>query len=251
MTVASYYKARGIPWKLAELDSGTCYAGISFYRELDKNKKPSMRASIAQLFLATGESIVLRGNPFEWSERGRQPRLTLEQTCQLKEKIIDAYFRTHKTKPRRLVIHKTSIFQKDEIKGFLEAYDLIDEIDLISMRSSSFDWFRDGIYAIPRGTVIKTPNNSFYVFTLGYIPQLGTFPKPRIPIPVEITPHNLDSSEQKMCKEILSLTKLNWNNADFCDQMPITITAARRVSGILSEARIRDVEIMEEYRYYI
>jgi hypothetical protein len=72
LTVASYYKAKGIPWKLAELDSVTCYAGISFYRELDENKNPTMRASIAQLFLATGESIVLRGNPFEWIEQGKE-----------------------------------------------------------------------------------------------------------------------------------------------------------------------------------
>lgn len=251
LTVASYYKAKGIPWKLAELDSETCYAGIAFYRELDEEKNQTMRASIAQLFLATGESIVLRGNPFEWLERGKQPQLSLEQAVELKDKIIDAYIETHNTKPRRLVIHKTSIFQEQEINGFLEAYDVVDEIDLLSMRSSNLDWFRDGTYAIPRGTVIKSPEGEFYIFTLGYIPQLDTFPKPGIPIPIEVYPFTLDSPEQKMCKEILSLTKLNWNNADFCDQMPITITAAESVGDILSEARIRDVEILSEYRYYI
>ena len=251
LTVASYYKAKGIPWKLAELDSETCYAGISFYRQLDEENNQIMRASIAQLFLATGESIVLRGNPFEWSEHGKQPRLSSEQTVDLKDKIIDAYIKTHKTKPRRLVIHKTSIFQEQEINGFLEAYDVVEEIDLLSMRSSPLDWFRDGTYAIPRGTVIKTPDGAFYIFTLGYIPQLDTFPKPGFPIPIEVTPFTLDSPEQKMWKEILSLTKLNWNNANFCDQMPITITAAESVGEILSEARIRDVEIMSEYRYYI
>lgn len=251
LTVASYYKAKGIPWKLAELDSETCYAGISFYRQLDEEQNQTIRASIAQLFLATGESIVLRGNPFEWSEYGKYPQLSLEQTVDLKDKIIDAYIKIHKTKPRRLVIHKTSIFQEQEINGFLEAYDVVEEIDLLSMRSSPMDWFRDGTYAIPRGTVIKTPDGAFYIFTLGYIPQLDTFPKTGIPIPIEVNPFTLDSPEQKMWKEILSLTKLNWNNANFCDQMPITITAAQRVSGILSEARIRDVEIMEEYRYYI
>jgi len=251
LTVASYYKAKGIPWKLAELDSETCYAGISFYRELDENKNQTMRAAIAQLFLSTGESIVLRGNPFEWLERGRQTRLTFEQAIELKDKIINTYIETHKIKPRRLVIHKTSMFQEDEIKGFLNAYDVVEQIDLLTLRTSSVDWFRDGIYAMPRGTVIKTPDNTYNIFTLGYIPQLDTFPKPGIPIPVEVIPYNLDSPDRKMCKEILSLTKLNWNNADFCDQMPITITASEGVGDILSEARIRDIEIMSEYRYYI
>jgi len=251
LTVASYYKAKGIPWKLAELDSETCYAGISFYRELDENKNPTMRASIAQLFLATGESIVLRGNPFEWIEQGKEPKLTLEQTIELKDKIINAYIETHKSKPTRLVIHRRSMFQEQEINGFIDAYDVVAEIDLLSIKPSPLDWFRDGTYAIPRGTIITPPANIFYVFSLGYIPQLDTFPKPGIPVPLEVTPYNLDSPHRKMCQEILSLTKLNWNNADFCDQLPITLTAAERVGDILTEARIKDVEILSEYRYYI
>ena len=41
-----------------------------------------------------------------------------------------------------------------------------------------------------------------------------------------------------MCHEILSLTKLNWNNADFCDQLPITITAAARAHDMTVEGLI-------------
>jgi len=252
ITVASYYKAKGIPWKLAELDQDTCYAGISFYRELDEKGSPSMRASIAQLFLATGESIVLRGNPFEWPRRSKYPKLTEDQSIELVDLIIDKYVNIHRDQPRRLVIHKTSMFNEEEIDGFLRAYDVVDSVDLLSMRSSPFDWYRDGRYAIPRRTIIKPHDKIYYIFTLGYIPQLRTFPKPGIPIPIEVKPANLDSSQEKMCKEILSLTKLNWNNADFCDQMPITITAAEKVGNILSEGKIKEIDdIKSEYRYYI
>ena len=251
MSVASYYKAKGIPWKLAELDPDSCYAGISFYRELDKNMEPSMRASVAQLFLATGESIVLRGNPFKWNRSSRQPQLTIDQATEITDKILNAYENTHKRKPKRLVIHKSSFFTDNEKEGFLSAYETVNEVDLLSIRSSPIDWYREGTYAIPRGTIIKTPNNIFYVFTLGYIPQLDTFPKPGIPIPLEVRPANLDSSDRKMCSEILALTKLNWNNADFCDQKPITLVASGSVKDILSEARIQDIEIISQYRYYI
>ncbi|MHA1974098.1 MAG: argonaute/piwi family protein [Candidatus Hodarchaeales archaeon] len=251
LSVASYYKAKGIPWKLAELDNDACYVGITFYRELNKEKNQVMRASVAQLFLATGESIVLRGKPFEWSEDRKQPELSFEQAIDLSTKIIDTYEKTHKRKPKRMVVHKSSPFNREEINGFLSAYDTVNEIDLLSIRSSPIDWYRDGLYAIPRGTVIKSPDDKFYIFTLGYIPQLDTFPKPGTPIPIEVTPVNLDTSERKMCKEILSLTKLNWNNADFCDQKPITIVASESVKEILSEARVRDIEIISQYRYYI
>jgi hypothetical protein len=62
---------------------------------------------------------------------------------------------------------------------------------------------------------------------------------------------NLDSPERTMCKEILSLTRLNWNNADFCDHMPITLLASKRIGDILAEARARDIETSTEYRYYM
>jgi len=251
LSVASYYKAKGIPWKLAELDNETCYVGITFYRELDEHKNQVMRAAVAQLFLATGESIVLRGKPFIWNQVRKQPELNFEQSIDLNNKIIEAYRNTHKREPKRLVIHKSSPFKGDEVKGFLTAYDIVEEIDILSIRSSPIEWYRDGSYAIPRGTVIKSPDNKFYIFTLGYIPQLDTFPKPGIPIPLEITPSNLDTAERKMCKEILSLTKLNWNNADFCDQKPITLVASECVKDILSEARIQDIEIISQYRFYI
>lgn len=101
------------------------------------------------------------------------------------------------------------------------------------------------------GNVVKVSESEFFVFTLGYIPQLQTFPKPGIPIPVRVNVANLDAPERKMCKEILSLTRLNWNNADFCDQMPITISAADLIGDILSEGRAKDIDVSNEYKYYM
>jgi len=251
LTVASYYKAKGVPWKLTELESGTCYAGISFYRELDPEGKHSMRASVAQIFLHTGESLVLRGDPFEWPESDPYPRLDEEQASALCEKIIDSYVKTHREQPERLVIHKSTAFTDEEIKGFSENDQKVKQIDLLTLTRSSIDWYREGAYPIVRGIVIKTPEPEFYVFTLGYIPQLETYPKPGIPTPIRVRVANLDSPERKMCKEILSLTRLNWNNADFCDQMPITLLASDRIGDILSEARAREIETSTEYRFYM
>lgn len=251
LSVAAYYKARGIPWKLAELETGTCYAGISFYRECSPEGRPLMRAGVARVFLATGEALVLKGDPFEWSDARARPHLNSEQAIALRNKIVNEYTKTHKNPPERLVLYKTSEFAPEEKNGFLAANDSINQIDLLALTQSPISWYREGTYPTVRGNVFKVSAAEFYIFTLGYIPQLKTFPKPGIPMPVRVRAANLDSPERKMCKEILSLTRLNWNNADFCDQMPITISASRRIGNILSEARARDIEISTEYKYYM
>ena len=70
-------------------------------------------------------------------------------------------------------------------------------------------------------------------------------------VSVRVNVANLDPPERKMCKEILSLTRLNSNNADFCDQMPITISAADLKGDILSEGRAKDIDVSNEYKCYM
>lgn len=251
LSVAAYYKSKGVPWKLAELEAGTCYAGVSFYRECSSEGKQSMRAGVAQVFLATGETLILRGNPFEWPDTDVRPHLNSEQAIELRDMIISEYNKTHNEPPERLVIHKSTEFTPEEKRGFMESTNVVKHIDLLTLTQSSIDWYREGSYPIVRGNVVKVSESEFFIFTLGYVPQLQTFPKPGIPIPVRVRAANMDSPERKMCKEILSLTRLNWNNADFCDQMPITISASDRIGDILSEARARDIEVSTEYKYYM
>ena len=58
LTVGLLYKSqKGHPWKLAELEENTCYAGISFYKERGTNLT---KAAMAQVFLDTSESFILR-----------------------------------------------------------------------------------------------------------------------------------------------------------------------------------------------
>jgi hypothetical protein len=48
-SVGVYYKATGVPWKLADINENTCFIGISFYREIMKQNM-AMRASIASVY---------------------------------------------------------------------------------------------------------------------------------------------------------------------------------------------------------
>ena len=54
-------------------------------------------------------------------------------------------------------------------------------------------------------------------------------------------------------KEILALTKLNWNSAKFYIKAPITIAFSRRVGGILREIPpdMDPKEIGTKFKFYM
>ncbi|MDP2928457.1 MAG: hypothetical protein Q8O01_00140 [Candidatus Omnitrophota bacterium] len=249
LTVALYYKSRGVPWKIAKLDPHTCYAGVSFARELSEEGKPLMKASIAHLFLASGECFVLTGESIE-STGTSEPKLTEEQAENIRNVIISGYEDAHGVKPKRIVIYKKTDFNKNEINGFIKKDKNIKQVDLITTKASSINWYRQGEYPPPRGTVIRCPGE-YQIFTLGFIQEMETYPNTGIPIPLRTIPYNLDSNEEKMCREILSLSKLNWNNINYSELFPAPISVSNTIGQILSEGRARGIQISKLYKYYM
>jgi hypothetical protein len=116
---ALYHKVGGAPWRLAELEAGVCFVGISFYKELFE-ENPRIRSSMAQAFTATGDGYVLRGKAFEWDERqqGRSPHLDKNLAASLLRDVIELYQKQNRgSLPSRIVVHKTSRFWEEEIEG--------------------------------------------------------------------------------------------------------------------------------------
>ena len=71
---ALYYKAGGVPWRLARntADLTVCYIGVSFYRSSDGDV---LDTSVAQVFNALGDGVIVRGGPARISGDDRQPHL--------------------------------------------------------------------------------------------------------------------------------------------------------------------------------
>lgn len=250
-TTALYHKAGGSPWRLADIEPGVCFVGISFYKELADNN-PNMRTSMAQAFTAAGDGYVLRGNTFEWDERGgKSPHLSRQFAASLLRDVIELYLKQNRDQlPSRLVVHKSSRFSQDELAGFQDACEVIPRSDLVALGTRGLQFYRTGDYPPIRGTYIKFGASDLLLYTSGYVPFLRTYPGPRVPQPVEILEHHGDSPWDVVLREILALTKMNWNTADFSCSSPITIAFSRRVGQILAElppgARIRP-----EYRFYM
>ena len=131
LAVGLLYKSqKGHPWKLAEFELDTCFAGISFYEE---RRTGSRRAAMAQVFLDSGESFILRADQVEESIGKYRNHLTKEDAKNVVNKILKQYAVVRGSRPSRLVIHKTSNFWKEEKEGMLKASGNISVVDLITI----------------------------------------------------------------------------------------------------------------------
>jgi len=60
-----------------------------------------------------------------------------------------------------------------------------------------------------------------------------TSPSLYVPRPFEFTVAQAETPTEQLAREMLSLSKLNWNNTQFDGGEPITVRAARHVGDIL------------------
>ncbi len=71
-----------------------------------------------------------------------------------------------------------------------------------------------------------------------------------VPRPLEFLVARSETPLEQLAKEVLSLSKLNWNNTQFDGGEPITLRAARRVGDILKCVPDGGV-VQPSYRFYI
>lgn len=252
LLTAMYFKAGGVPWKPLGLTEGTCYIGISFYRPLGTLVN-SLRTSIAMAFDESGEGLILRGQEFSWSEDdGPSPHLNAEQAESLLSSTLARYKQERKTTPRRVVIHKSSVFWPEERNGFEAALAKhVTSFDLLAFAPSSHTrLIRQGQYPPLRGTWFSADDLDF-VYTTGYLPELGAYSHGHVPSPLRISDHvGGDTPRERLLREILILTKLNWNSANLGGLMPITLRFSRLVGDVLREMPDGSVP-RPQFKFYV
>ena len=109
--------------------------------------------------------------------------------------------------------------------------------------------FRDGNYLVLRGTFIDL-NGKGLLYTRGSVPYYGTYPGLRVPRPLLLVPHeNTDSAILTLAKDVLALTKVNWNTTQFDQQLPAPIKAAREVGRIFKHIEF-GTPVSPDFRKY-
>lgn len=231
---ALYYKAGCVPWRLVRDSSAftSLFVGISFFRSHDGD---TMLTSVAQVFDERGEGVVVQGARPQINKDDRSPHLTANDAHALLADALACYRREHRTAPARLVVHKTSYFDAKEVDGFRGAADdsNVEVLELISVRRSGIRLFRTGTFPVLRGTTLDIADDSGIVYLRGSVPQFRTYPGMYVPTALEFARSAGESPPLSIAGEMLSLSKLNFNNTQFDGGEPITVRAARRVGDIL------------------
>lgn len=246
-----YYKSNHSPWQLQSLPDNTCYVGISFYRD-SPVADADMQTSLAQVFGA-GEGLVLKGEKAVVDKkRDKQAHLTESGAKTILERAIKIFTTVNQQPPKRVVVHKTSRYWPEELRGFEEAIGDIRYHDFLALETLAVStrMMRVGKNPPLRGTVVKLAPRHYLVYTVGYIPFLNIYPGMRTPRPIEILEHHGDSTSFDVCKEIIALTKLNWNSCSFANSEPITISFAKSVGKILAQLP-SGVQPQSKYRFYM
>lgn len=248
---ALYYKAGGVPWRIVRDSTQltVCYIGISFYKTLDGS---SLMTSIAQVFNERGEGVIVRGGTAQVSKEDLQPHLSAEDADELLRGALARYREVHRTLPARVVLHKSSTFSAQEIEGFQSALaaERVTDHDFISIGPSDTRLFRGGAYPPLRGTLLSLTDTEQVLYTRGSVHFFETYPGMYIPVPKLLRFAATEQTPKFLANEILSLTKMNWNNTQFDGALPITLRAARRVSEILKYCE-EGTNVEPRYSFYM
>ena len=247
-----YYKTGELPWILDAMSPTSCFLGISFYHKKTAYKD-YVFSSMAHLFSNDFNSVVLRGDPVPFDDVLKAPVLDKESARKIVEKALGEYHGSRGKYPERLVIHKTSRYSDSEIEGFEAAMNNKGmAYDLVSLTKAPLRLIRWGQYPMPRAAMYGFSEQDAYLYTKGFIPDLQTYPGSHIPSPFWVQRARGDSSMDTICAEVLMLTKLNWNTADFCCGVPITLSFARNVGEVFKEfGENEQFEPSRFFRFYM
>lgn len=248
-SVGLYYKAGGVPWRLPPTGPDTCFVGISFHH-FRTTRRAIVRSSLAQAFSSDGEGFAIRGEgvPVEPDQR-RNVHLSEQQAYDLARNVLAEYELRTGGSPLRVVLHKTSYFDAAEQAGFAAALRDTPIVSMVTLVPSAFRLLRYGAYPPKVGTICTVNDNRVFLFTSGFMPELGTYPGPHVPQPFDVRCLGAEGSSAA-AQDVLNLTRMNWNTADIRGKWPVSLSFARRVGGILDE--YGDDDLAEtSFRYFV
>jgi len=266
LSLALYTKAGGVPWKMAGFEDRHAYVGLGYC--LRKSPDHRFVSCCSQIFDAQGTNLQFllyesRAGGYE----GDNPFLPRSDMHRVMARTLSLYQDQKGRPPSRIVIHKTTSFTREEIDGCLDALCTVDEIELLTI-SKSTSW--QGIKIDPpkkqgeiRGEAAKFPLErgiamplgvyDFLLWTQGNCSAIGQsfFKEGKgIPHPIRITRHVGSGTFHEAARELLGLSKMNWNNDNLYDRMPVTTTYASILAGIVK--RMGPLSNLQyDFRYFM
>ncbi len=247
---ALYYKSGGKPWKLSRTRKGVCYIGIAFRRDPTDQ---STACCAAQMFLDSGDGIVFLGEYGPWySPENKQFQLTREAARNLLAGVLETYKDLDGKPLTEVFLHCRSRISSEEFSGYQDACPSGCKLVGIRVRIDRFGprLYRMGKMPVMRGTFWQLSDRTGYLFASGFKPRLATYDGWETPAPLRIDIQHGDASIDQVARDILGLTKLNYNACRLGEGQPVTIGFANAVGEILvSNPTVK--ERRPSFKYYI
>lgn len=251
LCTTAFFKASGKPWKLASVRPGVCYVGLVY--KMDGTDPTAGNACCgAQMFLDSGDGVVFRGAVGPWySKTLKEYHLNKEKASDLMSLVVEAYQNLHGKPPTELFIHGKTRFDDDEWEGFKTV--VPNETNLVGVRirpTTELKLYRVGKMPVLRGTAYLSTKRKGYLWTKGFIPRLDTYPGWEVPNPLLVDIHKGEADLLRVMKDIMGLTKINFNACQFADGQPVTLRFADAVGEILTAAPVPNLPPLP-FRHYI
>jgi hypothetical protein len=253
ISTAAFYKSGGRPWKVADVREGVCYVGLVFKQETRSDDARSACCA-AQMFLDSGDGVVFKGNVGPWySLKSGDFHLGREAAKNLTAQAVKAYCvhsEDHKP-PKEMFLHGQTWFGDEEWGGFREGVPA--ETNLVGVRireDRDIKLYRGGQNPVLRGLAYMRSGASASLWTRGWIPRMQTYPGREVPNPLSIEVCRGEADIRVVLRDIMSLTKLNFNACNFADGRPITLKFSNAVGEILTAGPYKK-EPPLPFRHYV
>ena len=252
ISTAAYYKAGGKPWKLSDIREGVCYLGL-VYKQLERSKNIKNACCAAQMFLDSGDGTVFKGEVGPWynPEKG-EFHLKPKEARALLTQALTSYNNQVGQYPKEVFIHSRTKFNKSEWDAFIEVTPEGTNIVGVSINDKKQIklYKEEGDYPILRGSAYVINEKSAFLWTVGYVPKIQTTLSLEIPNPIQIEINKGDADINQVLKDIMALTKLNYNACIYADGMPVTLRFADKIGEILTAStEIKTPPLA--FKYYI
>ena len=228
---AIFYKCGAKPWKTPWAREGVCCVGLAY--KLTEDGRNACCA--AQMFLDSGDGVVFVGEFGPWysTERG-EFHLPPDKAEALLRGTIATYQQEDGRPLKEIFLHARSGIDADEYEGFKRACP--PDVNLVAirvlqdcggLRLYGYDEHpnvaKRGQHPAQRGVFWQRSARHGLLFTNGFKPRIATYDGFEVPVPLAITVQHGDGDLVQVAKDILGLTKLNYNSCQLGAGQPITV----------------------------